>query len=674
MAIWRSRRLVNVPNNVHRTSSAQAVSPLIIHRRRPLINGAEDLKITISHPFGFHHVTHTQPQQFERLDRGSQNELITEFIAIRAAQRPRSTLQGIQADDLCNRGHVKQPGANVERHPRTVNTLCAPVGPPNFAASARSSSVSPAFPKSVRSSPSIENFSRPTPWSPKSPTSPPPRTSSRNALHSPPLPAELARKSTEGMNGHPIEDFNGHAQPALNSDVTVDDSQLRLAHAITTVDDSARPLKTSPLPTPSANVISKSTARASRKEHHSVTAEICSSTNLPLRHAYSFPIARVVSQHDHHYLSDHGQHTTETRPESLRPERAGEWEDVVDYCYENAAEADCNFDWSQKTVYVDADHESLIAQAPDAQIGEKWTSPGGEEPQSPSTQASRTCPGAFRQPRVPARFHFHSRHNSKKSPEELEDCLSPFGRHQASSDFRGCQHRPQTSSKSIQKLHIVSDELCADRETTSDKEPCEYAESEMPGEDYATSERCHSGESSTYRVVRPLLHKYSSDGSMLSSTTSTIRTYRSSNSVGSVPDLVYSLNSNRESVMAEKALPTDAVAANNERPQIPQHLTSAARRQVESQAPTSDRSQGRSRPQAKDTARKSSASAPTALVKLSEFTYEPVATHKKANATKSKTGPAPRKRSASALTPGQCLNTRASYSLFPPQHPIPPLT
>jgi hypothetical protein len=672
MAIWRSRRLVNVPNNVHKTSSAQTVSPLIIRRHRPLISGAEDLKRTISHPFGFHHVTHTQPQQFERLDRGSQNELITEFIAIRAAQRPRSTLQGIQADDLCDINHVKQSGANVERHPRTVNTLRAPVGPPNFAASAQSSSVSPVFPKGIRSSPSIENFSRPTPWSPKSPTSPPPRTSSRNVLHSPSLPAELARKSAEGMDGLSTEDFNGYAQPALDSDVTVDGSQLRLAHAITTVDDSARPLKTSPLPTSSANVISGSTARASSKENHSVTAQICSSTNLPLRHAYSFPIAGAVSQHGHHHLSDHGQHNTETRPESLHPERAGGWEDIVDYCYDNAAEADCNFDWSQKTVYVDADHESLIAQAPDAQPVEKWTSSGDEGPQSPSNHASRPCPGAFRQPRVPARFHSHSKHNPKKSPDELEDCFSPFGRHRASSDFRGYQHWPQASSKSVQKLRIVSDEPCDDRETTSDKEPCEYADLEMPGEDYAKSERCHSGGSSTYRVVQPLLHKYSSDGSMLSSTTSTIRTYRSSNSVGSVPDLVYSLNNSRESVMAEKALPTDA--ANNEMPQIPQHLTLAARRQVESQAPTADRSQGRSRPQVEDAARKSSASAPTALVKLSEFTYEPVDTHKKANAAKSKTGPAPRKRSASALTPGRCLATRASYSLFPPQHSIPPLS
>jgi hypothetical protein len=624
-----------------------------------LTSGTEDIKKTISPPFDFHHVTHTRPNQFESLDRGSQNELITEFIAVRAAQRPKSQLQGIQANDLRDKKSGKLVDAAVKRPTTRAKTRSrTPANPPK-ALILTTPPPSPGHPRTLRSSPSIENFSRPAPWSPRSPTSPPPRTSSRNALRYPPLPEDLSNEQAAELD----------ATPSLSlSDYPTKDARQPVTHAITTVDNAARPLKTSPLPTPSRTTIEVSTSDDSARPDPSTATEPHSSTILPLRHAHSFPAAKIFSEYDQRYPPDTGKVTAELRPESLQPVATGHWEDVVDFCYELAAESDCNFDWSQKTIYVGGDVDSTDTLASDHQV-EELPSRTDEQSQNPLNRGSRPCPGAFRPPRVAPQQSPHSRPHSQKSAAELEESIAPFGRHQSPSDFRGYQHVPQPhNSKTAPQPYIASDEHCLDREGLFSKDPHAGTEFELPMVHDAANERCYSGDSSSFRGSRPALSKYSSDGSMLSSTTSTIRTYRSSNSIGSMPDLVYSLNNSRESVMADR---THAIRVTSS-PGMPS-LSVPPRFSNETGRLVIDRSRAPGPPLVSHSGQdaKASPQAPQRprrrLPDLPNEIGKSIPAPCVRNNTKAL--PAlPRKRSASASVRGQHGTTRTSYSLFPPHH------
>ncbi|TLD23588.1 hypothetical protein E2P81_ATG08932 [Venturia nashicola] len=56
-------------------------------------------------------------------------------------------------------------------------------------------------------------------------------------------------------------------------------------------------------------------------------------------------------------------HTSMDGPveESCTRDRAPSWEDDIDYCYEHAAEADCDFDWNNVSRFEDSDHDDLYA-------------------------------------------------------------------------------------------------------------------------------------------------------------------------------------------------------------------------------------------------------------------------------------------------------------------------
>ncbi len=621
----------------------------------------EDLKRSISHPFDFHHVTHTKPRHFERLDQGSQNELINEFIAIRAAQRPKSTLQGINADDLRNTSHVTQ-SASVQRQPSTTGTLRSPLGHLNFPGSPQTSPTSPGCVRGISSSTSIENFSRPAPWSPKSPRSPPPRTSSRHAVDCSHASVEAMSKSAGSVNRRHNGELLGEADSAIDSE----EAHITVTHAITTVDDSAKPLKIWPLPTQSRDVVSGSSANTGTQAEQGSGPDVSSSMSLPLRHAHSFPTTRMLAQQDHHQLSKNGRHARKRRPEPLEPAREGRWEDVVDYSYEQAAEADCNFDWSQKTVYVDGDLESTHAPAFEGRSIEVLASATDEQPDSSDHRGPRPCPGAFPPRRASTRNDIHSRPTSKKSVMELEGCLSPFGRHQSSSDLRGYQHVAQ--SKSPSNIYAASKDVCVDDDAYLQKEASDCAELEQPMEQSNILQRCDSGESSSFCGLRPLTNKYSSDGSLLSSTTSTIRTYRSSNSVGSLPELVSSLDCSREN---DRMSPADAVYSGLY--PNPPRLTPASRSHSESDNSTAEL-EVPSLPQvisSTDAASDISSTVPISSIKLQERPREPVGKRERADSDKAKPRIiSTRKRSASAVTPAQRPPTRGSYSLFPTQQTL----
>lgn len=634
----------------------------------------EALKRSISHPFDFHHVTHTQPRHFERLDQGSQNELINEFVAIRAAQRPKSTLQGIQVDDLCNASQTNLSTADAQCQSPTADGVRSPSLHSTFLVPAQTRPPSPKYIRSVRSSPSIENFSRPAPWSLKPPTSPPPRTSSRKALDCSALPVQSTDDPAVSANAKFNLDLPANVNSALDSTFQPSEPNLVATHAITTVDDSAKLLKKSPLAN-SSSMISPASVDTSTQAEQQNPSDLATSTDLSLRHACSFPTTRIFSQHGHSYLPNTDQYASVVRPGPVRSKSAGQWEDVVDYSYEHAAEANSNFDWSQKTVYLDGDLEFTEATAAEEHVDEtpdSLDSPDDDQPQTPGNLESRPYTDAFRPHHVSNRNNFGSRHTSKQSATELQYTISPFGRHQSSSEFRGYQHLAETSSKPPSNFHIAMDDLCVDHDICTQKGVCNCADLALSTEHPATLDRCTSGESSSFRGLRPLLNKYSSEGSLLSSTTSTIRTYRSSNSVGSLPELIHSLNNSRESVMVERPSPTDAVSSGS-RP-FPPRGPSTSRTQPQPERFTAERHQVLRLPQVISSGNVASGApgvSSISPVKLQELPFEAVYKRDRVGMNEATTEPiSNRQRSASANTPGQSLSVRGSYSLFPSQQSL----
>lgn len=642
----------------------------LIFFRNMLIPREGELKKAISPPFNFHHVTHTHSRQFETLDRGSQNELITEFIAIRASQRPKSTLQGIQADDVQNDNNAKRPNERKDLDSvEEEDGLDSLTGLPNTSASTRPSPISSPTSHSIRSSPSIENFSRPTPWSSTSPRSPPPRISSRRALQTRSRSTKLSSTLPQGTVEHPTLHHSVDAQAGLDPGLRAMDSNVPTTHPVTAVGTSGIPLETWPLPEESRDLVSSLSPTASIDAEHGVSSGLNRSASLPLRHANTPPTTEVVSQDDHQGVSELAKEITQVNPES-QPDSTCQWEDDVDYCYNNAVQADSNFDWSQKTVFEDRDSIDTSDHQEEARRpGSSDSGPRSEAPQPAGTPANQVT---------------HSRYAPRKSVVELEERLSPFGRHQATSEFRGYQHMTQTASKPTPKLHIASEDLCPDEAALSDPEAYNHIGLETLAENDISTNRCYSTGWSSYGGAN--LPSPSTHSSVLSSTASTIRTCRSSNSIGSVPDLISSFNSSRESVMVDRSSSTDSVKAWGGLGQIPERAdppttparrgSVSARRLTAELPPLPSFAQGR---WSRDEVAKApmmvvhslSPAAATTTAHGSEpfppTLHESVDRDRKADVLRMmKSQPVVRRRAASAATPGRPLPPPlASYSLFP---------
>lgn len=226
---------------------------------------------------------------------------------------------------------------------------------------------------------SIESFSQPSPRrrSPQSspgrtsPTSTPPRTSSRGfapdffTFHQespthPILEPQIPVPELQPLD-YPIATFNDGVY------------DFSLPHAVTTPDDSAHSLR----PVPFSMIRTELTGVPEEDEtsdgRRSSITTLARSPTPTLRHTKSFPSSRMSPQRWSSVLplqSEDGNGSTTkhsnmssslaspfveehnedipVRPQVTRrvsTQIEDSWEDVIDYCYNNEAEADCNFDW-----------------------------------------------------------------------------------------------------------------------------------------------------------------------------------------------------------------------------------------------------------------------------------------------------------------------------------------
>lgn len=346
-----------------------------------------NLRRHISEPYNFQHLTHTHANQFQTLQKTSHSELVSEFSAIRASQIPCRDLQGIKAESL-------QPSAVS---PEVTSGPSSPIH--SHASSPPSSPLRPRRPETRRfgseasfgstSYPhAVENFSQPGPKSYKprpAPITPPPRISSKHPA------SEYSSGNHEPLgspsfNRHQSRNGSSMIDPSALTNISTPPTTLEweddlfdystTPHAVSTPDGTALTLK----PLPFGNVEKDLPGLPEEVEPEKIDVP---SSSLPilrpsLRHAKSFPSTKSSSRRwsrtsprvspdglispliDGPPLAeavipsvDHPLDDIPFRPRLSRQISSGLakfdecWEDDIDYCYEHAAEADCDFDWDR---------------------------------------------------------------------------------------------------------------------------------------------------------------------------------------------------------------------------------------------------------------------------------------------------------------------------------------
>jgi len=346
------------------------------------------LSYNISEPFNFHHLTHTTPQHVQKIRGTNHNDLVSEFSAIRASQAPRRELRGIKANDIQQGTYfLEDSESETSSPPRTGYSESPPESPardqyqvenclPNRTSQARKMSHSR----------SVENFSQLSLGYHTAQTSPtsPPRTSSRNfapdfftfhheSLNDPTFDPPTASEEPKTLH-YPIASWNDGIY------------DLSLPHAVTTPDDTAHSIRPPPfsmIRTELAGVPEED--EMSEGKRSSIATSIVRPTTpmSSVRHAKSFPSTKSSPHRRSGVLPQTNEEDDESLPrQSIKPvsfvapcvdehkeeiptrsrvsrrislRKEDSWEDVIDYCYEHEAEADCNFDWDLAFTHEEPD-------------------------------------------------------------------------------------------------------------------------------------------------------------------------------------------------------------------------------------------------------------------------------------------------------------------------------
>ncbi|PYH94953.1 hypothetical protein BO71DRAFT_216949 [Aspergillus ellipticus CBS 707.79] len=557
------------------------------HNKSRQSDAHDQLKSLISDPFDFHHLTHTSPSQFQSLEKARETDLVTEFSAIRASQRPVTNLKGIRAEDL----HFRDFSEDLSQCGTTIGSD-DPMGPSAISPPASpggSSSVSPKQQdvRAPRESRVFENFSRPVPRFPKvgSTTPPPPRASSPRLASSPELPEPAPRAIDEilGLSSQPTypEHVYSHVddiEPSISwSEMHMEDMfPAPSSHAITssgsTNVDNARTSSMS-LATLSSDLEDvpeeeESTPWRDGPELH--TEEI--SPRAPARTSRLSPVeaqpasmARPKSDLSIYVAEDLSRkfaeaigsptlpqhslvaasattatHLPQTRQPAQRRSSIDQkaiyesihesWDADIDYCYEHAAESNSNFDWTRTSFDEPRQAAGVTITTPD----EKNNSFGLVH-----LTASELSPADF------------DSHSSQPMPSSrvvvtsstLEDDTRLAVTQRDSDYFRPVRFAP-TLGKHMNPDSLYEDYLTAD--TESDRHFSFYSQagaiqpmeqSVSPRSSFSPISKCNSQESL-----------------ILSRAASIVRKHRSSVSTASVPELVHSLTNSRELHPSEQRL------------------------------------------------------------------------------------------------------------------------
>lgn len=346
------------------------------------LSSAIPLRSQISQPYNFQHLTHTYANQLTKLDKASHSQLVSEFSAIRASQVPRRELKGIKAERLYGRSSSFD---GLQAEPLSPNWSLSETSPPMSPRSLQHHRFNSAQPRtgSLPYCRSVENFSQPSPRSYKSipaAITPPPRKSSKKSA-----PAVSAFHESSNSSLHKKIAYNDPSIPISPTTCTTleweDDlvDYSTIPHAVSTPDETALTLVPATPGTMRTELDDvPEDDEVSRWRNNTAPKSPPPTPGSGLRHSQSFPIVKAApfrwsnpSSRVSAYspVSPMSQIPSWTEPViplidqplddiPLQPRLSRRisinldgtsscWEDDIDYCYEHAAEADCDFDWDR---------------------------------------------------------------------------------------------------------------------------------------------------------------------------------------------------------------------------------------------------------------------------------------------------------------------------------------
>lgn len=367
-----------------------SLKSLLTRRKTAKEDELPQSKIKISGPYNFQHLAHTEKENESQPARSGM-DLAQDHLEMRRVHRPRkSSLMGA-APPVSYHSHYHNESFSSQQDPSAGphHVAHGSYGEPG---DMRHVLPTPAVPtRSVKRTQSQEQFRVPPPRPPRSPTeysfespiAPPPRTSSRASTRpessngfassfSPDrfpagagirIPQPIVFPSTWEISNQPILPRSGIA--TIDEDDVAPHEQ-RFSHAITTPDNAAWPLAAETV----TNVLPDV---PEEEENHGLSRSRMSmaSNSSALRGSVSVPLLRQISQ---------PQNAPNARPPSGASETLGcfnllaaqralrasmdddasvyedeldvvdNWEDDIDYCYDHAAEADCDYAWERPSM------------------------------------------------------------------------------------------------------------------------------------------------------------------------------------------------------------------------------------------------------------------------------------------------------------------------------------
>ncbi|KAI5928703.1 hypothetical protein F4810DRAFT_20159 [Camillea tinctor] len=352
-------------------------------RRRTLRSGDPEpsqKKLQISGPYNFQHLTHTQKDALPDLERTNRMELVSEFSNLRGRRGTEPCLPGIPPEGL-HFANFSSEALNAQDPPSGTNTGngAEPALPGRHSrADSRQKMLppTPSSPKWFRTPQYQDKTSFSPPRSPRSrndssqtsPIPPPPRTSSRVSMRydgiDPLSTTSLDRPITGGSFRQPSpfilpipESMRSLPMPPPEETIAAGEG---FAHAISTADDAAWPLRNGMGPLPEV---------PEEDENHMAARQTQSSmsNHSSLRGSVSVPLLRQMSLAQADQRSPSNASDTLGRFDLFAAQRAlhdtvdefgaddylrESWEDDIDYCYEHAAEADFDYAWERPSCDV----------------------------------------------------------------------------------------------------------------------------------------------------------------------------------------------------------------------------------------------------------------------------------------------------------------------------------
>jgi hypothetical protein len=548
----------------------------------------EQLKRIISEPFDFHHLTHTSPAHFEALDNA--HDLVTEFSAIRASQKPVTELKGIRAEDIEFYNFSSEDLTDTTRSGSRCNAQSPP--PPGSLSSPNTPPKSP----SAKEARVAENFSRPVSRLnkplPSTPSIiPPPRLSSRQAVSDIPEPTSQVIDEILGLNQPPTMPDFAYSFIDDGVDETSSLEQINLAdvfhpdvgHAFT-ADDDAKPISTAALinsylsdleDVPEEDetnmghgttmIDSRPSTSQSLPGQDSIPATVTSdppakeqrqSSAVPQRLSFSEALmSPTLPQFNLTLGKSPGSQAEDGTKRHSRSKRAvdcedflASWDEDIDYCYEHAAESNCNFDWHRNSLEIPkVAMAGVSATAPEVQA--QLEQADAQRPLSPrSLFPLRTTASAPATPDLDPG-------SAQSVLTRSHEAITPLSEGDAAVDIFAAPHHISAHDDYFEPVdsELLSAAIAKDMDRDA------MYEEFLAGDDDADRRfafyQQRRSQSSGDLPVSPRssyspISKYNSQESViLSRAASIVRKHRSSTSTASVPELVPSANSSRENTI-----------------------------------------------------------------------------------------------------------------------------